>query len=118
MDGAYKYCGHWPERHNAVGPLAPGMAETLEATVIHVVPPEELDDVKLELARIADSRYVLVCRAGGAPTWLDRVKSFLFRRPIEAVTLVADAAAEEGEEVTATVTETDLTGVYEATAIE
>jgi hypothetical protein len=96
------------------------MAETLEATVIHVVEPDQLADHQLEpeLAQLADSRYVLVCRTGGAPTWFDRIKSFLFRRPIEAVTLVADSGAEEGDEVTATVTETDLTGVYEATALD
>ncbi len=96
------------------------MGETMRATVLHVVPPDELPDHELEpeLERLADSRYVLVCRAGGEPSVLDRIKSFLLRRPIEAVTLVTDHAASEGEEVTATVTETDLAGVYEATSLE
>lgn len=96
------------------------MGETMRATVLHVVPPEKLPEHELEpeLERLADSRYVLVCRVGGAPSILDRIKSFLFRRPIEAVTLVTDDAASEGEEVTATVTETDLAGVYEATHLD
>lgn len=96
------------------------MSETLRATVLHVVPPEKLAEHELEpeLERIAESRYVLVCRRGGSPSLLDRIRSFLFRRPIEAVTVVTDAAAEEGQEVTATVTETDLAGVYEATSLE
>jgi hypothetical protein len=96
------------------------MAETLEAEVIHVVPPEDREDVDLEpeLAALAKSRHVLVCRKGGAPSWFERVRSFFLRRPIEAVTVVADAAPEEGAEVTATVVETDLAGVYEATALE
>jgi hypothetical protein len=96
------------------------MAETMEATVLHVVSPEELADHDLEpeLERLAESRYVLVCRAGGEPSIIERVKSFLLRSPIEAVTLVADDAASEGDEVTATVAETDLPGVYEATSLE
>jgi hypothetical protein len=96
------------------------MAETLEAEVVHVVQPEDQADVDLEpeLADLAESRHVLVCRKGGAPSWFDRLKSFFLRRPIEAVTVVADAAPEEGDEVTATVVETELAGVYEATALE
>lgn len=96
------------------------MAETMEATVLHVVTPEELADHELEpeLERLAESRYVLVCRAGGEPSIFERITSFLLRRPIEAVTLIADDGASEGEEVTATVAETDLTGVYEATSLE
>lgn len=96
------------------------MAETMEATVLHVVTPEELaeHDLEPELERLAESRYVLVCRAGGEPSILERITSFLLRRPIEAVTLVADDGVGEGEEVTATVAETELTGVYEATSLE
>lgn len=91
------------------------MSETLHAEVVHVIPPGDLDDVDLqpELRALADARYVLVCRRGGAPSWLDRVVAFLRRRPIEAVTVVADAAVEEGEEFTAAVAPTDLPGVYE-----
>jgi hypothetical protein len=96
------------------------MAETLEAEVVHVVSPEDQADVDLEpeLADLAASRHVLVCRKGGKPSWFERVKSFFLRHPIEAVTLVADDAPEEGVEVTATVFETELAGVYEATALE
>lgn len=96
------------------------MAETLDAEVVHVVTPEDREDVELEpeLADLADARNVLVCRKGGAPSWFERVRSFFLRRPIEAVTVVADAAPEEGAEVTATVVETELPGVYEATTLE
>ncbi len=96
------------------------MGETMRATVLHVVPPEKLPehDLEPELERLADSRYVLVCRVGGRPSILDRLASFFLRRPIEAVTLVTDDAAQEGAEVTATVTETGLTGVYEASRLE
>ena len=96
------------------------MAETLRGEVLHVVDPEELDEYELdaELRSLAESRYVLVCREGGSPSWFERVRSFLTRSPIEAVTLVSDRAAAEGSEVTATVRETGIGGVYEATALE
>lgn len=92
-----------------------GVTETLHAEVVHVVPPGDLDDVDLqpELRALADTRYVLVCRRGGAPSWADRVVAFLRRRPIEAVTVVAESGVEEGEEFTADVEPTDLAGVYE-----
>ncbi|MFB6205406.1 MAG: hypothetical protein ABEJ05_02615 [Haloglomus sp.] len=95
------------------------MPRTLDGEVLHVVPPGELDDydVEAELQALAESRYVLVCRPGGKPSWLERVRSFLTREPIEAMTLVAETGAEEGAEVTATVRETDLPGVYEATEL-
>jgi len=95
------------------------MVETLEGEVIHVVAPEELDDYDLEseLRSLAESRYVLVCRKGGIPSALQRLWSFLTRQPIEAVTVVTDTAASEGEEFTATVRETSITGVYEATEL-
>ncbi|WP_254833020.1 DUF7526 family protein [Haloglomus salinum] len=93
------------------------MTRTLDGEVLHVVPPEELDDYDIEdeLQSMAESRYILVCRAGGKPSWLERVRSFFTRRPIEATTLVSETGADEGDEVTATVHETDLPGVYEAT---
>jgi hypothetical protein len=95
------------------------MTETLDGEVLHVVGPDELDDHDLdeELRSLADSRYVLVCRAGGTPSWFERLRSFLTRKPIEAATLVSDTAAAEGEEVTATVRETPITGVYEVTEL-
>ncbi|MEA5387875.1 hypothetical protein VB773_18540 [Haloarculaceae archaeon H-GB2-1] len=74
------------------------MAETIRGEVVHVVPPADLDeyDVDDELRELAESRYVLVCRAGGAPSLVERALAFLTRRSIEAVTLVADAPVPEG----------------------
>jgi hypothetical protein len=91
------------------------MVETLTGEVLHVVPPEKLDEYDLddELRRLAASRYVLVCRKGGAPSVIERVRSFLLRDPIEPVTLVADADPDEGEEVTAIVEATPIAGVYD-----
>lgn len=96
------------------------MAETLRGEVLHVVAPEELDEYDLdgELRALAESRYVLVCRKGGAPSWVERVLAFLTRRPIEPATLVAETAASEGQEVTATVEETGIPGVYEAVELK
>lgn len=96
------------------------MAETLRGEVLHVIPPEEQDEYEFEeeVRTLADARYVLVCREGGEPSWLERIQSFLLRRPIQAATLVSEAGAEEGETVTATVRETDIAGVYEATDLE
>lgn len=96
------------------------MVETLRGEVLHVVGPAELDEYNLdsELRTLAESRYVLVCREGGDPSWFERIRSFLARRPIEAVTLVSDRAASEGDEVDATVRETSIGGVYEATHLE
>lgn len=95
------------------------MADQLTGEVVHVVPPEELDDYDLqaEVRELAESRYLLVCRKGGVPSWPERIRAFLTRQPVEAVTLVSETAAEEGEEVTATVVETGVAGVYEATAL-
>lgn len=97
--------------------LRPRMTRTLDGEVLHVVPPEELDDYEIEeeLRSLAESRYILVCRDGGSPSWFERVRSFVTREPIEAATLVAETGVDEGAEVTATVHETDLPGVYEAT---
>jgi hypothetical protein len=95
------------------------MAETIEGEVIHVVGPEELDDHDLtaELRSLAASRYVIVCRKGGAPNLFERVWAFLRRDPIQPVTIVAERAVNEGTELTATVRETEIPGVYEATEI-
>ena len=92
------------------------MTETITGEVIHVIGPEELDEAELvgELRSLADARYVLVCREGGTPGWLERIWSFLTRDPIQPVTIVADEGPAEGTEITATVHETDLPGVYEA----
>ncbi|AHG04924.1 hypothetical protein HALDL1_15990 [Halobacterium sp. DL1] len=96
------------------------MTETVRAEVVYVVPPDELGDHELTqtMQELADARYVLVCRNGGIPSWFERVKSFLLRRPIEAITLVADRSFEEGEELTATVEETSVAGVYEVRQFE
>lgn len=96
------------------------MDETIAGEVIHVVGPDELDDYDLEpdLASLAESRYVVVCRKGGRPSWVERVWAFLRRRPIEPVTLVADTAVEEGQEITATVEETAVAGVYDVIEVE
>ncbi len=96
------------------------MAERIDCEVVHVVPPDDLGDYDLEpeLADLATDRYVLVCRKGGAPSLLEKLRMFFLREPIEAVTVVAETAASEGEEITVTVVETELVGVYEATRLE
>jgi len=96
------------------------MTEQLTGEVIHVVPPDQLDEYELDstVAALAESRYLLVCRKGGRPSWLERIVAFLRRDPIEPVTLVADDGASEGAEVTVTVTETAVSGVYEVRKFE
>jgi len=93
------------------------MTERITGEVIHVVEPDEQADYELEgtVAELADSRYILVCRKGGAPSFAERILAFFRRQPIEPVTLVADSAAEEGAEITATVEETTIAGVYDVT---
>ncbi|MFD1586544.1 hypothetical protein ACFR9U_06090 [Halorientalis brevis] len=93
------------------------MAQTVRGEVIHVVDPDDRDEFELteDLRTLAESRYILVCREGGSPSWFERIRSFLARTPIKAVTIVSDTEASEGEEVTATVEETGIPGVYEAT---
>jgi hypothetical protein len=90
------------------------VTETIRGDVLHVVPPDELDDQDLEpgLRELAESRYVLVLRRGGHPSILDLIWAFLRRSPIEAVTVVTDRRVEEGEEVTLSVEETAMPGVY------
>ncbi|MFB6117326.1 hypothetical protein [Halosegnis sp.] len=92
------------------------MSRAIRAEVIHVVAPDELDEYDLErdLRERADGRYVLVCREGGVPSWLERLIAFLRRDPIEPVTIVTDTAAEEGSEIAVEVRETGTPGVYEA----
>ncbi|MFC7235180.1 DUF7526 family protein [Halosegnis marinus] len=87
----------------------------LTVEVVHVVAPDELDEYDLDpaLRERADGRYLLVGRKGGSPSLGERVWAFLRRSPIEAVTLVADEGAEEGEELTVEAAETDTPGVYE-----
>lgn len=96
------------------------MAETLQGEVIHVVAPADQEECELdaELRTLAESRYILVCRKGGSPSWFERIWSFLRGKPIEAVTLVTETAATEGQTVTATVEETGMAGVYEATSLQ
>lgn len=94
--------------------------ETFRVTVVHAVSPAELDEYELEgdLGTLAADRHILVCRKGGSPSWVERLWSFLKREPIEAVTLVSNTAASEGDEVAVTVTETDIAGVYEVEKLQ
>ncbi|UIP01551.1 hypothetical protein Hbl1158_15710 (plasmid) [Halobaculum sp. CBA1158] len=87
----------------------------MRALVLHVVSPADLDDGGLTPAvrERAGSGYVLVCRRGGRPSWLDRLRAFLAREPIDAVTVVADEPAEEGDELTLHLEATETPGVYE-----
>nr|WP_272904657.1 hypothetical protein [Halobacterium sp. TGN-42-S1] len=91
----------------------------MTADVVHALAPDELEEADLqpELAELAAGRHVLVCRKGGKPSWLERILAFFRRTPIEAVTVVADEGVAEGEEFTAQVVETNLTGVYEAVGV-
>ncbi|WP_073308438.1 DUF7526 family protein [Halobaculum gomorrense] len=91
------------------------MTDTITVEVLHTVEPNALDDAELQpaLREIAESRYVVVGRTGGRQSWVDRIRAFLARDPVEAVTLVADEPASEGEEWTVAVEETDVPGVYE-----
>jgi hypothetical protein len=90
------------------------VTETIHGEVLHAIPPDELDEHDLEpaLRALAESRYVLVLRRGGHPSILDLVWAFLRRDPIEAVTVVTDQPRDEDDEVTLTVEETELAGVY------
>ncbi|WP_435064202.1 DUF7526 family protein [Halobaculum sp. EA56] len=92
------------------------MSETIRVSVVHAVPPEEHGEQELRprLRELAAGKHVLVCRVGGRPSWLDRLRAFLARDPIEAVTVVASGPASEGDELTMAVEETDISGVYVA----
>jgi hypothetical protein len=90
------------------------MTETIQGQVLHVIPPDELDEHDLTpgLRELAESRYVLVLRRGGHPSLLELVGAFIRRDPIEAVTVVTDQRVEEDDEVSLTVEATDIAGVY------
>jgi hypothetical protein len=90
------------------------VTERIEGEVLHAIPPEELGehDLEPELRRLADSRYVLVCRRGGHPSVFELAWAMLRRQPIEPMTVVSRAGAAEGEEVNLTVEETRIPGVY------
>ncbi|WP_136601378.1 DUF7526 family protein [Salinigranum halophilum] len=90
------------------------MTETIKGAVLHAIPPDELDEHDLEprLRALADSRYVVVLRRGGHPSLLALISAFIRRDPIEAVTVVTDRRLEEDDEVTLTVEQTELAGVY------
>ena len=92
------------------------MVETVRGEVLHVVPPEEVDDYDLDgaLRSLAESRYILVCREGGRPSPVEQIKSFLLGDPIEPVTIVTERSVDDGEEITADVEATEIAGVYEA----
>lgn len=90
------------------------MSETIEGDVLHAIPPEEVGEHELEpeLQALAEARYVLVCRRGGHPSIFGLLWAYLRRDPIEAVTVVTEQAAEEGDSVSLTVEETAMAGVY------
>lgn len=89
---------------------------TLRGEVIYAIDADEVEeyDLQNELTALADSHRILVLREGGKPSRLERLVSFLRRKPIEAVTLVTDDPAEEGEEVETKARETDLVNVFVA----
>lgn len=91
------------------------MTQMITGDVLHVVPPDELGehDLQPELQELAKSRYVLVCREGGQPSFFEKLWGIVKRRPIKAVTIVTDQRAEVGEEITVTVRETEMPKVYE-----
>lgn len=93
---------------------------TLRGEVIYAIEADEQADYELQerLERLAESRRILVLREGGKPSRFDRLLAFLRREPIEAVTVVTDSVAVEGDEIAARVRETDLVNVYEATAVD
>jgi hypothetical protein len=96
------------------------MPTTFRGEVIHVVAPEDFSDYELQadLRSLADSQYLLICREGGSPSLIDRLRSFLTRRPIEAVTLISDHSTDEGSKVAAAVIPTEIGGVYEAVSLK
>lgn len=92
------------------------MTERIEGDVLHAIPPDELGehDLEPELQSLAADQYVLVCRRGGHPSILELAWAFISRDPIEAVTVVTDAAAEEGDSISVVAEETTMAGVYRA----
>ena len=97
------------------------VSRIIEGKVLFVVSPDELGEHELtdELRELAatEDQHVLVCREGGHPSWPERIWSFLRRKPIEAVTVLADTdhSITVGEEISVRVTETELASVYVAT---
>jgi hypothetical protein len=89
---------------------------TLRGEVVYAIDADEVEeyDLRDELAALADSHRILVLREGGKPSRLERLVSFLRRTPIEAVTVVTDDPAEEGEAVELEVQETELVNVFVA----
>jgi hypothetical protein len=96
------------------------MSDSFRGEVLYALSPDELDEDGLtdELRELAtaESSHVLVCRRGGHPSLLARIWAFVRREPIEAVTIVADDGVAVGEQITVTVEETSLPGVYRATS--
>lgn len=90
------------------------MSEQINGDVLHAVRPDELGEHDLEpdLQRLAEGRHVLVLRRGGHPSLLGLLWAFVRRNPIEAVTVITDEGAVEGESVSMTVEETSMAGVY------
>lgn len=98
------------------------MSETIQGEVLLSISPEELGEYDLEPGlherAMTESRHVLVCRKGGHPSIPQLIWAFVRRDPIEPITILADAGADEGAEVRATVEETKLAGVYAAAEFE
>jgi hypothetical protein len=96
------------------------MAESFHGDVLHAIAPSEFDDyaltADLEALVADDADHVLVCRRGGRPSWLERIWAFLRRDPIEAVTIIVEEEVAAGATITVAIEETDLAGVYRATA--
>ncbi|WP_435070154.1 DUF7526 family protein [Haloplanus sp. C73] len=94
------------------------MSEQFRGEVLYTLSPEELaeQEATAELQALATdpSRYVLVCRRGGRPSWVERVWAFLRRDPVAAVTIVSDDDVAVGETISVPVTETEISGVYSA----
>lgn len=90
------------------------MSERIEGDVLHAIPPEELGEHELEpeLRRLAESNYVVVCRRGGHPSIFGLLWAYIRRDPIEAVTIITDQPAEEGDSIAVTAEETAMAGVY------
>jgi len=90
------------------------MTQRIKGDVLHAIPPDELGDHELEpeLRRLAESKYVLVCRRGGHPSIFGLLWAYLRRDPIEAVTVVTEQPAEEGDSIAVTAEETAIAGVY------
>lgn len=90
------------------------MTETIEGDVLHAIPPEEVGehDLEPELVAMAEARYVLVCRRGGHPSIFGLLWAYIRGNPIEAVTIMTDQSADEGDSISVTVEETGMAGVY------